>query len=95
MSDDAVESKSRLNKVRQAYQALFNDPRGTDAARIVLEDLAKFCAAGRTPCVFGATGVDVNGTLVAVGRLEVWHRINQNLGLPDRDVVRLAITQAD
>lgn len=90
-----VESKSRLNKVRQAYQMLFNDPRGTDAARLVLEDLAKFCAAGRSPRVDSAAGVDLHGTLVAVGRLEVWHRINQNLGLPDRDIVRLAITQAD
>jgi hypothetical protein len=90
--------KPAANPVKRAYQAVFFAPNGDtpDAQRRVLSDIVKFCAAGRSPVVFDPSGkVDADATLVAVGRQEVWHHINQVLNIPDRDIVRLAIPQRD
>ena len=90
--------RPKRNKIKQAYQATFFAPNGDtpDAQRLVLSDIVRYCAAGRSPVVFAADGsVDPNATLVAVGRQEVWHHINQILNIPDRDIVRLAIPPTD
>jgi len=98
MQEGGNDPKPRRNKTRQAYQSVFFAPNGDmpDAQRRVLGDIVRYCAAGRSPVVFAADGsVDANATLVAVGRQEVWHHINQVLNMPDRDIVRLAISPVD
>ena len=88
--------KPRVNRTKKAYLSVFMAPNGEmpDAQRAVLADLVKFCAGGRTPrCQKSDGGVDTNATMIAIGRQEVWHHVNQMLGIPELDVVRMAIPQ--
>lgn len=82
----------RLFKVRQSYRLLFNPGPATD---IVLADLAKFCRARSTPAVVSPATqqIDPIATGIAIGRLEVWHRISQNLNLSDADLYRMTENQ--
>lgn len=92
-----MSEKPKVDKVKRAYQSMFFAPNGgiPDASRVVLGDLAKFCAAGTTPRSIGPIGIDTNATMMMVGRQEVWFHINKILGIPDRDVARLAIPPAE
>ena len=74
---------------RGAYRALFKP--GTVATDIVLADLARFCRAVSTPAVYSPVSgtIDPVATGIAIGRLEVWHRIASNLHLSDADLYRL------
>lgn len=81
-------------KVRGAYRALYLDRqsgRPNPAAEIVLADLRRFCRATSTPAVVSPVSgmVDPIATGIAIGRLEVWHRVTQNLHLSDADLVRM------
>ena len=89
--------KPKVNQVKRAYQSMFFAPNGDipDAPKVVLADLAKFCAAGTSPRSIGPIGIDTNATMMMLGRQEVWYHINKILGIPDRDVARLAIPPAD
>jgi hypothetical protein len=84
---------SAAQQLKQAMRATFLAPNGqmSDAQARVMAALAQQTAAGRSPVVFGKDGnVDAHATLIAVGRQEVWHWLNQMLGIPDADVVKLA-----
>lgn len=72
---------------RQAYRAVFKPGVATD---IVLADLRKFCRASSTPAVASPVSrtIDPIATGIAIGRLEVWHRIAQNLNLSDADLYK-------
>lgn len=75
-------------KRRMAYRAVFDlNSKQTD---IVLSDLRKFCRAHTTPAVMSQqTGtIDPVATGIAIGRLEVWHRITQHLHVSDEDMYR-------
>lgn len=77
---------------RNAYRALFMaDGELNGAAITVMADLRQFCRATSTPAVVSqGTGViDPIATGIAIGRLEVWHRIAQNIHLSDEDLYRL------
>lgn len=79
-----------LNR-RVSYRALFM-PSGamTPASEVVLNDLRAFCRATSSPAQLSKEGmVDPIATGVAIGRLEVWLRISQNLHLSDADLYRL------
>lgn len=93
MEETALQRLRRLIfRRRGAYRALFQ-PGGlsSPAAHIVLSDLRTFCRAASTPAVVS----QVNGTIdpiatgIAIGRLEVWQRITQNLHLSDADLYKL------
>lgn len=77
-----------VRRRRSAYRALFAPG---PAADIVLADLSRFCRATATPAVVSLTTqqVDPIATGIAIGRLEVWHRIMQNLHIEDADLYRL------
>lgn len=76
-------------KKRGAYRLLFKV--GTPAVDIVLADLAQFCRARTTPAVFSQQSgtIDPIATGIAIGRLEVWHRLASNIHLSDADLYRL------
>lgn len=62
-----------------AYRATFA---GNLAAQdLVLEDLRNYCLGDRTCVVRGPAGIDVNATLVASGRREVWLRLCKALDI--------------
>ena len=73
---------------RSAYRALFHPGRARD---IVLADLSRFCRATSTPAVVSLVTqqIDPVATGIAIGRLEVWHRICQNLHIDDADLYKL------
>lgn len=73
---------------RNAYRAVFRP--GELATDMVLSDLRSFCRATTTPVAMSSAGtVDPIATGIAIGRLEVWHRIAQNIHLSDADLYRL------
>lgn len=79
---------------RHAYRATFLDLKSGDVkpgAAEVLADLRRFCRANTTPAVVSPVtrNVDPIATGIAIGRLEVWHRIAQNLHLSDADLIRM------
>lgn len=89
----AKTAKEASTLLKQAMRATFLAPNGTmsDAQLRVLAALAQHCAAGRTPACFDNNNrLDADATLIAVGRQDVWHWINQILGIPDQEVARLA-----
>lgn len=85
--------KQFILRRRQAYRSLFliSDGELNIAAKIVLTDLRTFCRATSTPAVVSPISqtIDPIATGVLIGRLEVWHRITQNLHLSDADLYRL------
>lgn len=78
----------RVMRKRGAYRALFAPGPATD---IVLADLRNFCRANSTPAVVSMVTqqVDPVATGIAIGRLEVWHRIASNLHLSDADLYKM------
>lgn len=92
---------NRIRKVifrrRLAYRAVFmpNNVLGV-AGKDVLADLRAFCRATSTPAVVSQqTGtIDPIATGIAIGRLEVWHRIAQHLHVSDEDLYKL-VEQSD
>lgn len=67
------EIKKADEDLQDAYKGVFA---GNMAAQtVVLEDLRNFCLGDRTCIVRGPAGIDVNATLVASGRREVWLRL--------------------
>jgi hypothetical protein len=92
-----MSDKPKVNQVKRAYQSMFLAPNGDipEASKLVLADLAKFCAAGTSPRSIGPIGIDTNATMMMLGRQEVWYHINRILGIPERDVVQLAIPPRD
>lgn len=86
-------NQSQAAELKQAMRATFLAPNGGMAnwQQLTLAALCQFCAGGNSPRVDGPDKtVDVNATLIAVGRQEVWHWLNQMLGIPDPDVAALA-----
>lgn len=87
--------REHVFRVRGAYRILFRGGQNSEnvsiAGEIVLADLRRFCRANSTPAVVSRMSgmVDPIATGIAVGRLEVWHRIIQNLHLSDADLVRM------
>ena len=80
---------------RLAYRAVFQpDNVMHQAAKEVLADLRRFCRATTTPAVVSQSGsIDPIATGIAIGRLEVWHRIAQNLHVSDADLYKLVEPQ--
>lgn len=79
--------------LKQAMRAVFLAPNGqmSNAQIMVMSAIAKQCAAGRSTACFDSNGrLDADATLVAVGRQDIWHWMNQLLGIPDQEVARLA-----
>jgi hypothetical protein len=77
---------------RRAYRAVFQ-PGGIlgPSAEIVISDLRGFCRATSTPAMVspGTQTIDPIATGVAIGRLEVWHRIMQHVLVSDADLYKL------
>lgn len=71
--------KQADNQLAAAYRATFAG--NMESQEIVLEDLRNFCLGSRTCLVRGPAGIDVNATLVASGRREVWLRLCTALGI--------------
>lgn len=90
--------EAKVNKLRQAYQAVFLAPNGVmpQAQQLVMADLAKFCAlATRTVAALAPDGkVDPYATMVMLGRLDVLRRIQGQISVPDSDLIRFAIAQS-
>lgn len=76
-----------FKKRRGAYRALFAPG---PAADIVMRDLRKFCRATTTPAVISPVTqqIDPIATGIAIGRLEVYHRIAQHIHMSDSDLYR-------
>jgi hypothetical protein len=57
----------------------------------VMSDLRQFCRGTSTPAIVSPATqqIDPIATGIAIGRLEVWHRICQNIHLTDADIYRL------
>jgi len=83
---------------RTAYRAIFT-PGGqlNTAGHIVLSDLRNFCKATTTPAVVSpqTQTIDPIATGIAIGRLEVWHRIASNIHLDDAQLYKLVDRQDD
>lgn len=79
----------KLFKKKQAYRRLFLAPNGelTPDARIVLNDIARFCSAHQPATRKGGDKVDALATMQVVGRNEVWQRINAQLYLDIRQTI--------
>lgn len=76
----------------RAYKLVFQ--RLQPAVQVVLQDLAVFCGAVETPAVMHKDGsLDVNKTMVMLGRHEVWMRIQAAINLRPVDVYALAQRQ--
>lgn len=80
--------RAMFQKRRGAYRALFAPG---PAADIVLQDLKKFCRAATTPAVVSPVTqqIDPIATGIAIGRLEVYHRIAQYIHMGDADLYRV------
>lgn len=78
---------------RQAYRHVFN--KEDRAVADVLADLSKFCRATTTPAVVSPVTqtMDPMATGILIGRLEVWHRISQNIHLSDADLYKMVEQQ--
>ena len=76
-------------KKQRAYRQLFLTPDQTlpeGPQKLVLADLAQFCYSARPPTKMDATGrVDALATAQAIGRQEVWMRIQAMIHLPMRE----------
>lgn len=72
---------------RVAYRAVFSGP----AADTVLDDLKKFCRATTAPVVVSPISgmVDPMATGIAIGRLEVYHRIASHIHVSDADLYKI------
>lgn len=77
--------RQMFQKRRGAYRALFAPGPASD---IVLQDLRKFCRATTTPAVVSPVTqqIDPIATGIAIGRLEVYHRIAQHIHMSDADL---------
>lgn len=77
-------------KVAHATRNCFMAPDGmtlTRSAAILLADLRVFCCADTSCVAIAKDGhIDVNATMVAEGRREVWTRLNEHLNLNDQAV---------
>lgn len=80
---------ARIINRRQAYRRVF-EPANRDA-RVVLEDLRRFCGADRPITRVSPVSrvVDPHATLVQAGRFEVYQRIQAYLAANDEDLLRL------
>lgn len=65
---------------KRDYQSTFLSPAG----QAVLRDLAKFCRANTS-----TWHADARGQAGLEGRREVWLRIQQHLGLPSEELLKL------
>lgn len=84
----------KLLRRRGAYRAVFRP--GELATDMVLSDLRSFCRATTTPVAVASSGtVDPIATGIAIGRLEVWHRIAQQIHLSDADLYKLVERQGE
>lgn len=82
-----VDVEQILSDRQRAYLRTFKMTEGAGAA--VLADLAVFCRADES-CVIAPdinSPVDIQRTLVAEGRREVWLRIRAHLDLTDEQLV--------
>jgi hypothetical protein len=72
----------------RAYRSTFGSPAGGH----VLIDLADFCRANEAPVHIDANGrVDTERSMILIGRLEVWHRIQQRLNLTPQQLALLYV----
>lgn len=71
-----------------AYRALFNsdNPVLQEHARVVLQDLAKFCNAAKPSIRVSNGAIDPLATMVAEGRREVYLRVLAQLKATDDDL---------
>jgi hypothetical protein len=73
-------TKSFLFNRQKAYQEVFKPE--SQMAKIIMEDLAKFCKANET-CFH----IDPRAHAVAEGRREVWLRIRKHLDLDSEQLL--------
>lgn len=94
-----------IEKIRQfilrkrvAYRTVFT-PGGemTIASKAVLADLRRFCRGAGSPAQLSQISgmVDPMATGIAIGRQEVWLRIQQNIHMSDADLYRLVESDAE
>jgi len=79
----------KVLRKRKAYRDVFHNSKATD---IVLSDLRSFCRGTSTPAVVSriTQTIDPMATGIAIGRQEVWHRIQQHLHISDADLYKYA-----
>ncbi len=78
--------REMLFRKHMAYRQCFLNDKGelTDAARIVMNDLAKFSGYGTTPTVVSPVNrqTDVPATMQRVGRMDTLNRVWKFLRMP-------------
>jgi hypothetical protein len=78
--------REKLFRKHLAYCRCFLDDKGelTDAAKIVLQDLARFSGYGTTPTVVSPVSrqTDVPATMQRVGRMDTLNRVWKFLRMP-------------
>jgi hypothetical protein len=69
-----------------SYRLTFPNP----TSHPVLKDLAKFCRVNSSVAILAADGsIDKEKTLIAIGRNEVWLRLQQHLNLSPTELYAL------
>lgn len=66
-----------LDARKRAYQLAFGSPAG----QAVLMDLAPFCRAAESCVAVKGGAIDMERTMIALGRNEVWLKIQRHLNL--------------
>jgi len=87
-------TKGRAPTAAKAWRQLLCDPRGnlTEAGRLVMADLAKYCRAHDPPTRMDAAGkVDALATMEVVGQHKLLGRIRSLLALDENVATRLAL----
>lgn len=83
----------RMTGRRNAYRACFFDRDGnlTPAARLVLDDLKRFCRTNQSTVVVSPVSrvIDTHATMVAEGRREVFNRLHYYLNLTDEQLLQI------
>lgn len=86
--EEAEAVKVKNEQIMRAYSVAFNSPAG----QIVLTDLAPFCRAVDSVAIVADDGaIDVHRTFAAIGRNEVWKRIQRFARLNEDDILRLQL----
>lgn len=85
----SAEVIAAMRERKRAYQTKFGRPDGQPDDAVVA-DLKRFCRANES-CGVAMRGqpVDINRTMIAIGRNEVWLRIWQHLNLTPEELAQL------
>lgn len=92
--------RTRMQTRASSYRALFVRPGGaelTQAAEVVMRDLARYCYAGKSTLKVShvTQQSDPIATAFAEGRRDVWLRITAMCNLTDEQIARIATSRSN